>query len=259
LTGGHISANGNVTILLWNTTNNNWSQEIKQSVGFLPYRLAVSDVNNDGQNDILTADLFNRTISILLWNTTLKDWNPRTTLNITGELFDFAVGDVNIDGYRDIVVSNYIWQMDDVINIFLWNETAGGWDTPLSKMISGDVRGMVVGDVNNDGKNEMLTYATIDQYVHIFTWNTISTDWDHRALRLSTSLAPSDAAIGDVNNDGQIDIVLISNSHSIYLLLWNLNIIPGDGGIPGFGVSFALIGLLALTIIALNARRENKL
>ncbi|MHA1112849.1 MAG: FG-GAP repeat domain-containing protein, partial [Promethearchaeota archaeon] len=81
--------------------------------------VSTGDVNNDGYNDIATANYLEHTVSILLWNSTSGDWDPQMKKSVGTNPVSIMVADVNNDGYADIVTAN---EGNASISIILWNE-----------------------------------------------------------------------------------------------------------------------------------------
>jgi len=55
---------------LESSTYFDWDSNESRSVGVSPFSVCIGDANNDGQNDIVTANNGDHNISILLWNIT---------------------------------------------------------------------------------------------------------------------------------------------------------------------------------------------
>ena len=56
-----------VSILFWNPCTTDWDNQIIKPVGNYPKGVFVGDANNDGYNDVVTANSGNVNVSIYLW------------------------------------------------------------------------------------------------------------------------------------------------------------------------------------------------
>jgi hypothetical protein len=181
----------------------------------------IEDANNDGYNDIATANAGSNDISILLWNSTSGDWGPQITKSVGNYPCTVFIGDANNDGYNDIATTNV--ESND-ISILLWNSTLEDWDPQITKAVGGLLDGIyntIIEDANNDGYNDIVTANFGSNDISIFLWNSTSGDWGPQITK-SLGTGPTSVFIGDANNDGYNDIAtanLLSNNTSI--LLWN--------------------------------------
>ena len=200
-----------------------WDPEIRRSAGDSPRHVFIGDANNDGYNDIVTANYNSDNISILLWNEILYDWDPQITRSVGNSPYDVFIEDANNDGFNDIVVSNLL---DVNVSILLWNEISGNWDPRIKIAVGLYPRGLFIGDSNNDGFNDIIT-ACGDDNVSIVLWNNSIGDWDPQIKIAVGNIGgltntPSDVFIGDANNDGYNDIVTANfDDDTISILLWD--------------------------------------
>ncbi len=210
---------GTTSILLWNSISGDWDTPITRPVGSAPTDVFIGDVNNDGYNDIATANEGPDTVSILLWNNNSGDWDSYITRPTGSGSDKLFIGDANNDGYNDIAVSNFY---DDNVSILLWNSISGDWDSQITKEVGKYPRGVSIGDVNNDGYKDIVAASTDDSKVSILLWNNTSGNWDSQIIK-TVGVIPSGVFIGDANNDGYNDIATPSNQlQTVSILLWNI-------------------------------------
>ncbi|MFX1293736.1 MAG: FG-GAP-like repeat-containing protein [Promethearchaeota archaeon] len=219
------ATNGSVSII--SSQFSYWEPQLKITVGDDPSAVCIGDVNNDGQNDLITLNSGNGNVSILLWNTTTGTWDTQIT-RWTGGVFDVSIGDVNNDGQNEIVTAG-----GNYIRILCWNVSTSDWDLNSKLVGSGNPRYVCIGDANNDGQNDILAGCTggFPQIV-VLTWNTSKNDWDIHERNLPPVSQTRDVFIGDANNDGQNDIVAVTSLDAyVSILLWNISTGTWDSGI----------------------------
>ena len=205
-----------------------WVEQIPRSVGDYPRSVFIGDANNDGHNDIVTANYISFDVSILLWNDYYRDWDPPITRSVGGSPVSVFIGDANNDGYNDIVTAN---TGHENVSILLWNATSGNWDPQITRSVAASPRSVFIGDANNDGYNDIVTANLGSVNISILLWNVTIDNWDAQITR-SVGAGPRSVFIGDANNDEYNDIVVANtNGNNISILLWNVTIDNWDAQI----------------------------
>jgi hypothetical protein len=201
-----------------NVRSSDWKLQKTLNVDLHPYNVYVGDANNDGFNDIITADFWSdREVSILLWNNTIKDWNPLIQRNVGPHPLYAVIADANNDGYNDIIGTNL---NNDEVAILLWNNTIQDWDPKITRVVGDECVCVCVGDVNEDGYNDIVTTNVDDDDISILTWNDTLNNWDAR-IDVLVGNAPQFLSINDANNDAQNEIIVANYDSSVSILNWN--------------------------------------
>jgi len=139
--------------------------------------------------------------------------------------FAIAAADLNCDGRRDLVLA-----LDTASFSVLLNTTTDGSATasftsaqtfPTSAMF---VNGIAVGDINGDGRADILTVNGFDRSISVFLGGTMCGDASASFATEQTFLLsdhPGGLALVDVNGDGKADIVVSGGSDNAISVLMN--------------------------------------
>jgi hypothetical protein len=198
--------------------SSDWNPQITRTVGDYPYSVFIGDANNDGYNDIATANANSDNVSILLWNSISGGWNSQITRIVGDHPCSIFIGDVNNDGFNDIATAN---DFANTVSILLWNSIAGNWNPQITRSVGLHPISVFIGDANNDGYNDIAIANYMDEMVSILLWNSTAGNWNPQITR-NVGDGPCSIFIGDANNDGYNDIATANgNTHTVSILLWN--------------------------------------
>lgn len=207
-----------------------------------PQGLVSADVNTDGQVDLLIANSGANAVSVLL----NRPVQPGTfaapvTFSTKGTYpVALAAGNLNGDGYPDVVLVN---ETSSTVSVLL-NTANSTLFAPATVYASGPMlpRGVVLGDVNGDGLLDIVLTATGSGKVGILL-NSPTNPGTFQAARSypSGGKRPEGLALGDVNGDGQLDIVVCNQTSNAIGVLLNSPKTPGKFTAP---VTYASGGAL---------------
>lgn len=198
-----------------------WYSQIRIPVGSQPFSVFIGDANNDGFNDILTANFYSNNVSILLWNSSIKYWDEEFTKSVGTYPTSVSVGDVNNDGYNDIVAGN---QNNYAVSVFLWNNSINDWNDEFRLSVGGSPWYVYIADADNDGWNDIVAANYVSNDVSIILWNNSISYWNPQIrISLGTSdIGPIGVSVRDADNDGYNDIIVANDrSYEIAAILWN--------------------------------------
>ncbi|CAF3673135.1 unnamed protein product [Adineta steineri] len=196
-----------------------FSSQITYSTGdnSLPHAVTIGDFNNDKQVDIVVANYGTNNIGIFLayGNGTFSSQTTYSTGD--GSIpIDVAVGDFNNDGQLDIAVANsYSFN----IGIFLGysNGTFSSQQT-YSTGNQSYPQSIAIGDFNNDSRLDIAVVNCVGFNMGVFLGYGNGTFADQVSYLVTIGFCPNDIAIGDVNNDDHLDIIItVVNSNTILI------------------------------------------
>ncbi len=218
---------------------------VNYATGNNPESIAIADLNGDGKPDLVAVNSNSFTVSIFVGNGD-GTFAAGTTLSTGGRPTNVVVADFNSDGKPDLAISN---NLGNSVTIYLGNGN-GTFGTASTLAVGLAPSGMAVADVNGDGKPDIVVTngtsgSTVGQTVTVLLGNGNGTFQTPRSYLTGTN--PQGLAIGDLNGDGKLDLVVANGTSSISVLLGN-----GDGTFrphvtynPGFSPR-------ALSVVDLN-------
>lgn len=191
-----------------------------------PNGLGYGDLDRDGKIDLVTANFSSNNVSIFKNISTVGTINTSsfaTRLDVSTGINTGPVSvllhDVNADGWADMIVAN---SLNNTIAIYRNTSTIGAisFATPVNYTSNSSPRSMVVDDINNDSKPDLLITNQGSSNFSIFQNNSTTTTINFLSkVDFTTGSGPWGITTGDINGDGKVDVAvcnLSSNTISLY-------------------------------------------
>jgi sugar lactone lactonase YvrE len=210
------SFNGVVGIFLGNG-DGTFQIGVNYSVGTNPQTIAVSDVNGDGNLDLIVSNSGDGTVSVLLGNSN-GTFQTATTFAVGDGPQFVAAGDFNHDGVPDLAVAN---QGDGTVSILL-GVGDGTFQTQVTYPVPSAV-GIAVADFNNDGILDLAVTGDAKSSIVVILQGVGDGTFTqpNSFINLPANYAWWLAA-GDLRKNGTVDLVVADSAGSnVYVLLGN--------------------------------------
>ncbi len=212
----------NVSVLLQSaTTAGTFGAAVNYATGMSPTSVAIGDLNGDGKPDLATANAGVDSVSVLMQNAATPGTfaAPVSYTAGTGPRF-VAIVDINSDGRLDLAVAN---QNSNTVSVLLQNTASPGnflagtlfntFSTPYA---------LAPADLNGDGRLD-LAVACVNTQVVILLQNAPATPVPgtyNPAVNYGAGAVPSAVAIGDLNDDGRLDLAIANrDTNNVSVLL----------------------------------------
>lgn len=192
-----------------------WSGDMNETTDAIEW--LIGDINHDGKQEIIQLYENNGELGILIYQ-----WSGTAMTLLWGsdELSEnyiesnFVIGDLNRDGQAEIIQT---WNNDGQLGMAVY-----GWSgTAMPLLWSNDqmneppeAEAWLIGDVNKDLKAELIqTYDNNGQLgMIVYGWNGTEMEalWSNSIM--NDEVDAMDWLVGDVNKDGQMEIVQLQNN-----------------------------------------------
>ncbi|MDO6568486.1 VCBS repeat-containing protein [Alteromonas sp. 1_MG-2023] len=226
-----INADDYQDVIIANASDNNIITYLSDGKGTLnrggsfaagdsPSGLAISNINADGHVDVVVANHETSYITLLFGRgdgTFVEPSHSPLNINVKPHPHVVKLSDLDGDETPDLIVDN----RNHHGLLVLKGLSKGGFKTPGTVIDAGGdpYRGFAVGDINNDGFEDMVTPNQRDIGVLL---NTGDKQMRFSLSKLVLSESPFVIELADMNGDGNHDVIVATNGSVITIML-------GDG------------------------------
>lgn len=175
--------------------------------------LALGDLNGDLAKEVVVQSGG----SLKVFSPTTREWwdNP---IENTNSKVPPIVGDVDGDGVSDVLLS----LNDGAVSAYSWNQAGRQGIWPESRQLSGTVSALIAADLDRrDSKLDVIAVAKDPSseksdkqlsQIHVLDGGTGETLWQHEIAEFAS------VAAGDVNGDGQSEVLVGTNDGIVHVL-----------------------------------------
>jgi len=179
----------------------------------------VADIDGDGDPDVVAATAHGAG-DVIFWWANSGDASSWTATNIASALSsavaDLELADIDRDGDPDLIVA-----LPDSDSVWWWQNTAGDGSAWSGALVAQPVVGALAAtaaDLDGDGDLDVAIAASGESGPR---WSEnldgAGGSWDDDDLGVSIGTLANDIAVGDVDQDGDLDLVISKDSDT---LLW---------------------------------------
>ena len=233
-----VANNGssNVSVLL-GQGDGTFAAPVQYAAGSGPYWITTGDVDGDGKLDVAVANFNANTVSLLRGN---GDGTLQTAASFAAGQgpSSVALADVDGDGRLDLAVSNYKTHVVSLLN----GNGDGTFDAPVAYGVGTSPTSVAAGDLNADGKADLVTTNSESGNLS-FLLNT-GTGTFGTAIPFVVGYyyypgEPAHAAVGDLNNDGRLDIAVANPGYGGFIVVRNVGDCALNCGTFGSPVAYS--------------------
>jgi hypothetical protein len=211
---------GNIGVL-YGMKNGTFLLPIPYSTGFdsEPTSIAICDFNNDGQEDLVVSNSKANNIDIMLQNG-YQPFGVQTTYSTDdgSSPYSVAVTDFNNDDQLDIAVANF---ETNTVGIFLgYGDGTFASQQTYSTVNDSNPISIAIGDFNDDQYVDIVVANSNTNNIGMLFGLGQGTFGIVQTYSTGTDSGPTSVAVGDLNKDNQMDIVVTNGGINNVLVFY---------------------------------------
>jgi len=224
--------------------------------------VAAGDLDGDGDVDVVSGSESGEDYELIAWENTLLhrnmpfDGDGSPTGTSADDINALAIVDLDGDGDPDVITGA---GSDAAVNVVAWQNNGspfdGTWSSSGLGAAGSDVWAIAVGDLDNDGRPDVVSGAAASPRLRVWQndGTPFSGTWSSYTLT-DPPAAVDSLALGDVDNDGDLDLVVGTGPHFTYAANDNYRILVYENdGTPFDGTwgTITNVAIISYTVHAL--------
>jgi len=187
--------------------------------------VALGDLDNDGDLDIASGSGLYEDYEVIVWQNDGSPfsgtWTPNNVGASTGFVTSVALGDLDNDGDLDIALGNSTY---DVVTWHNDGSPFSGLWTQNDMYATDLIQSVALGDLDRDGDLDLVSGSNTGADYELIAWQNDGTPfsglWTQNGVGTSAGNVLA-VSLGDLDNDGDLDLVSGSNTDADYeVMAW---------------------------------------
>ncbi len=222
VTNGGNGIDNTVSVLL-NSGDGTFAAPVTYDVGTAPVSAVIGDLDDDGDPDLVVTNQWSDSVSVLL-NNGDGTFAQQVPYACAADPFAIASGDLDGDTDLDLVVTHYY--VSTTVSVLL-NNGNGTFAAALSYNIELLARSCALGDLDDDGDLDLAVGFSNnpgESNVQVLLNDGTGAFADAGNYTVPGTWQTDSVAMGDLDGDGLLDLVLGNGKEDVAVLLGH-----GDG------------------------------
>ncbi|MBM3433912.1 MAG: hypothetical protein FJX93_04060, partial [Bacteroidetes bacterium] len=222
------------------------------------YDLKIVDLNADGFNDLVATNHDDNQVSIWRSLGSIEDissssFAARQSLTTGTTPYFTEVGDIDGDGKPEILVANH---GSNTLSVFRNTSTSSAlsFSAKVDFTAATNPRGIAIGDINGDGKKDVVVAnygsSSVSVFANTATSGSISTSSLAAKSDFTAGTNPNNLSIADIDGDGKLDWA-VANEGSSSISVFRNSLPPTPPVVTSFSPTSGAAGS-SVTITGLN-------
>jgi hypothetical protein len=210
---GDETAGGNVMVMMGDSKGN-FTNAVAVDIGGIAVAAVSADFNKDLKLDIAVVTEDGKVN--VLYGDNAGGFTVGPILTVGGVPTSIATADFDKDVRYDIVVGD----ASGVVKVWL-NKVTSGWTAGADVNVGGVVSAISAGDVFKNSKQALLVADRVNNKLVVIPGDGKGAFSNMVAVVYDVGIAPAGIAVGDVNNDKALDIVVANSGSDDVTVLTN--------------------------------------